>query len=48
MTAHADKIVAEGGGEQQLDGGEPETNEDLPHPEGVAPNGDNFVWKFRD
>ncbi len=41
MTAHGDKVRAEGGGELYLDGGTPEE-------EGVAPNGDPFIWTFEE
>lgn len=41
MTAHGDKVRAEGGGELYLDGGTPEK-------EGVAPNGDSFIWTFEE
>ena len=43
-TAHADKVVAFGAGAQQLDGGDLSENESSP--DGVASNGDDFIWVF--
>jgi hypothetical protein len=43
-AAHADKVVAFGAGAQQLDGGDLSENESSP--DGVASNGDDFIWVF--
>jgi hypothetical protein len=48
LTVHADKVRAEGGGGQKLDGGLLAAGEDVPAREGVAMNGDDFQWRFRD
>ncbi len=47
MIVRWEHLKAEGGGGQKLDGGEEIAEcEYLPDKEGVAPNKDNFVWKF--